>query len=100
MKPTVYVTRNDYARIGLDLLKEEWEIYLKVKSLNKNKSNFYCDRCELTIWDEPSPVPRDEFMRNVAGKDAIFCSLNDRIDKELLDQAGPSLKVVSTISVG
>lgn len=23
MKPKVYVTRNDYARIGLDLLKEE-----------------------------------------------------------------------------
>ncbi|EDS28707.1 glyoxylate reductase/hydroxypyruvate reductase [Culex quinquefasciatus] len=79
MKPTVYVTRNDYARIGLDLLKEE---------------------CELTIWDEPSPVPREEFMKNVAGKDAIFCSLNDRIDKELLDQAGPSLKVIGTISVG
>ncbi|XP_055542003.1 glyoxylate reductase/hydroxypyruvate reductase isoform X1 [Wyeomyia smithii] len=79
MKPKVYITRNDYPRIGLDLLKEE---------------------CDLSIWDEGYPVPRDEFLRNVAGKDAIFCSLNDRIDKELLDQAGPSLKVVSTISVG
>ncbi|XP_055606832.1 glyoxylate reductase/hydroxypyruvate reductase isoform X2 [Uranotaenia lowii] len=79
MKPKVYVTRNDYARIGYDLLKEE---------------------CDLTVWDESSPVPRDEFLKNVAGKDAIFCSLNDRIDKELLDQAGPSLKVVATISVG
>ncbi|XP_058453545.1 glyoxylate reductase/hydroxypyruvate reductase isoform X1 [Malaya genurostris] len=79
MKPRVYVTRNDYARIGIDLLKEE---------------------CDLSIWDEGYPVPRDEFLKNVAGKDAIFCSLNDRIDKEILDQAGPSLKVVATISVG
>ncbi|XP_062554085.1 glyoxylate reductase/hydroxypyruvate reductase [Armigeres subalbatus] len=79
MKPKVYVTRNDYARIGMDLLKEE---------------------CDLSIWDEAYPVPRDEFFKNVAGKDAIFCSLNDRIDKELLDQAGPSLKIVATISVG
>uniref|UniRef100_A0A2M4BRL9 Glyoxylate reductase/hydroxypyruvate reductase n=1 Tax=Anopheles marajoara TaxID=58244 RepID=A0A2M4BRL9_9DIPT len=79
MKPKVYVTRNDYARIGLDLLKEE---------------------CDISLWDEAYPVPRDEFLKNVAGKDAIYCSLNDRIDKELLDQAGPNLKVISTISVG
>ncbi|XP_052864844.1 glyoxylate reductase/hydroxypyruvate reductase [Anopheles cruzii] len=79
MKPKVYVTRNDYARIGLDLIKEE---------------------CDISLWDESYPVPRDEFLKNVAGKDAIYCSLNDRIDKELLDQAGPNLKVISTISVG
>lgn len=30
----------------------------------------------------------------------MFCSLTDKIDKEVLDKAGPQLKVVATISVG
>lgn len=39
-------------------------------------------------------------MKNITGKNALFCSLNDKIDKEVLDIAGPSLKVIATISVG
>lgn len=34
------------------------------------------------------------------GKDGIFCFLTDKINKELLDEAGSKLKVVSTFSVG
>jgi lactate dehydrogenase-like 2-hydroxyacid dehydrogenase len=32
--------------------------------------------------------------------DGLYCLLTERIDDELLDAAGPSLKVVSTLSVG
>ncbi|ODM92128.1 Glyoxylate reductase/hydroxypyruvate reductase, partial [Orchesella cincta] len=32
--------------------------------------------------------------------DALFCLITDKIDKELLDAAGPSLKVIGTMSVG
>lgn len=56
--------------------------------------------CDLKLWDQPSPVPRTEFLKNVVGVNGIFCSLTDKIDKELLDKAGPDLKVVATISVG
>lgn len=45
-------------------------------------------------------MPREEFLKGVVGTNAIFCSLSDTIDKAILDAAGPSLKVVSTISVG
>lgn len=47
-----------------------------------------------------SPVPREELIRNIVGKDALFCTLADKIDAELLDHAGPNLKVVATMSVG
>lgn len=57
-------------------------------------------RCELTSWLDESPVPREELLRNVPGKDALFCTLADKIDAEVLDQAGPNLKVVATMSVG
>lgn len=46
------------------------------------------------------PVSREELLMGVTGKNAIFCSLVDRIDAEVLDRAGPSLKVIGTISVG
>jgi lactate dehydrogenase-like 2-hydroxyacid dehydrogenase len=36
----------------------------------------------------------------VQGIDGLYCLLTERIDDELLDAAGPSLKVVSTLSVG
>jgi lactate dehydrogenase-like 2-hydroxyacid dehydrogenase len=36
----------------------------------------------------------------VKGIDGLYCLLTERIDDELLDAAGPSLKVVSTLSVG
>ena len=45
-------------------------------------------------------MPREELLKQVAGTNAIYCSLTDKIDKELLDAAGPGLKVVGTISVG
>lgn len=54
----------------------------------------------MTTWFDESPVPREELLRNVAGKDGLFCTLTDKIDAEVLDQAGPNLKVVATMSVG
>lgn len=57
-------------------------------------------RCELSTWSQMSPVPREELLRNIVGKDALFCALTDKIDAEVLDHAGPNLKVVATMSVG
>lgn len=52
------------------------------------------------MWEQPSPCPRQELLKHVSGANGIYCSLTDKIDKELLDSAGPGLKVVATISVG
>ncbi|KXJ08689.1 glyoxylate reductase/hydroxypyruvate reductase [Exaiptasia diaphana] len=56
--------------------------------------------CELDYWEKDEPIPRDELLNKVKGKDAIFCLLTEKIDGELLDAAGPQLKVVATMSVG
>lgn len=45
-------------------------------------------------------MPRKELLARVKGVDGIFCMLSDKIDVEVLDAAGPQLKVVSTMSVG
>lgn len=54
----------------------------------------------MSSWSQTYPVPRDELLRNIVGKDALFCALTDKIDAEVLDHAGPNLKVVATMSVG
>lgn len=43
---------------------------------------------------------REGILQEVQGAVAIFCAGGDRITEEILEAAGPSLKVVSTMSVG
>ncbi|XP_067615060.1 glyoxylate reductase/hydroxypyruvate reductase isoform X2 [Eurosta solidaginis] len=70
----VYITRPDVASVGIELLKSD--------------------------WTQALPVPREELLNQVVGKDAIFCALTDKIDAEVIECAGPQLKCIATISVG
>uniref|UniRef100_A0A0P4WAI0 D-isomer specific 2-hydroxyacid dehydrogenase NAD-binding domain-containing protein n=2 Tax=Scylla olivacea TaxID=85551 RepID=A0A0P4WAI0_SCYOL len=78
-KPKVLVTRADIPQKAFTMLEE---------------------KCEVDVWKMPSPIPRDELLKRIPGKDALYCLLTEKIDKEVLDAAGPSLKVISTMSVG
>ena len=53
-----------------------------------------------TIWEGELPPPRDQLLAAVEGCDGILTLLTDRVDDELLDRAGPQLKVVSNFAVG
>jgi lactate dehydrogenase-like 2-hydroxyacid dehydrogenase len=52
------------------------------------------------IWPDELPPPRDELLRRIAGVEGFLSLLTDRVDDELLDAAGPQLKVVSNFAVG
>jgi glyoxylate reductase len=56
--------------------------------------------CDADIWPDELPPARDELLRRVAGCDGILTLLTDRVDDELLDAAGPQLRVVSNYAVG
>ena len=77
-KPRIVVTRR-VPQAGLDLVQQE---------------------ADMRLWDSDEPIPRATLLEWVQGIDGLYCLLTERIDDELLDAAGPSLKVVSTISVG
>ncbi|WP_377639717.1 2-hydroxyacid dehydrogenase [Oryzobacter terrae] len=49
---------------------------------------------------EDSPMPRADLLAAVEGVDALVAMLVDRIDAELLDAAGPQLRVVANVAVG
>jgi glyoxylate reductase len=54
---------------------------------------------EVDAWAGPESISREELLRRVAGADAVVSLLTERIDAELLDAAGPQLKVVDNINV-
>ncbi|KAK7086554.1 hypothetical protein SK128_010527 [Halocaridina rubra] len=78
-KPKILITRDDIPQKALDMLKE---------------------KCDVDIWPKSFPIPRDEMLKRIPGKDAVFCLLTDKMDEEMLNAAGPSLKVIGTMSVG
>ena len=77
-KPKVFVTRAIPDR-GLDVIK-----------------NF----CNADVWTDELPPSRKVLLERVRGVDGILSLLTDRIDGEVLDAAGPQLKVVSNQAVG
>ncbi|XP_053378838.1 glyoxylate reductase/hydroxypyruvate reductase-like [Mercenaria mercenaria] len=77
-KPKVFVTRR-VPQEGIDILGET---------------------CDVDVWNSDDVVPRETFLERVKGVSGLFCTINDEIDTEVLDAAGPSLKVVGTMSVG
>jgi glyoxylate reductase len=55
---------------------------------------------DADVWPDELPPPREELLRRVAGVDGLLALLTDRVDDELLDAAGPQLRVVSNYAVG
>ncbi len=46
------------------------------------------------------PPSREELLKRVRGVDGLLCLLTDRIDGEVMDEAGGQLKVISNHAVG
>ena len=56
--------------------------------------------CDLDLWADGEVMPRRELLARVAGKAGLLPLLTDRVDAELLDAAGPGLRVVANYAVG
>jgi len=54
----------------------------------------------LDVHDSEWPPSRDQLLERAAGSDGLMTMLTDRIDDELLDVAGPQLRVVANFAVG
>jgi glyoxylate reductase len=55
---------------------------------------------DIDYWTGEKRPPRAEVLKRVAGKDALVCLLTEKIDRELLDAAGPNLRIVANVAVG
>ena len=57
-------------------------------------------RCNVTVNRRSRPASKVEIIKNVADKDAILCTVSDRIYDQVMDAAGSNLKVISSYSSG
>jgi glyoxylate reductase len=76
--PTVYVSRRALPSVAAELERS----------------------FDLAVHDSDWPPDRDELLATAAGKDGLLVMTSDRIDGELLDVAGPQLRVVANFGVG
>lgn len=77
-KPKVFVTRLIPEK-GLELIR---------------------DSCDMDLWQADLPPSREELLQHVHGVDGLLCLLTEQIDGEVMDEAGPQLKVISNHAVG
>lgn len=55
---------------------------------------------DVVVWPEDRACERAWLLEHVPGAAGVLVMLSDKVNEELLDKAGPTLKVVSTMSVG
>jgi glyoxylate reductase len=55
---------------------------------------------KVEIYEGGKLIPRRELLRRVKGKNVILSMLTEKIDKEVIDAAGPSLKMIANYAVG
>ncbi len=78
-QPKILITRLIPSR-GLDLIREHFPIF------------------EISSHD--LPPTREQLLEKVRGVDGLLCLLTEKMDAELMDAAGPQLRVISSMSVG
>ena len=77
-KPNVFVTRTIPEK-GFEMVK---------------------DFCEVDLWEGTLPPSQADLLQRVQGVDGLLCLLTDNINAEVMDAAGPGLKVISNFAVG
>jgi glyoxylate reductase len=58
------------------------------------------ERFDAEVWEGEDAIPRERLLAGIAGKVAAITLLTDRVDGELLDAAGPDLRIVANYAVG
>lgn len=58
------------------------------------------DAGEVDLHGGAEAMPRADLLARVKGASALVCLLTDTIDAEVLDAAGPTLRVVANVAVG
>ncbi|KAG8733554.1 hypothetical protein FRC11_005223 [Ceratobasidium sp. 423] len=59
-----------------------------------------CKEIDIVLWEPDRKADREWLLANSVGAVGLVVTLTDKVDAELLDAAGPSLRTVSTMSVG
>ncbi|WP_448532404.1 glyoxylate reductase [Pseudothermotoga sp.] len=62
--------------------------------------NMLRERYDVEVSDYDGVIPREMLLEKVKGADALLSLLTDNIDAEVMDAAGPNLKIIANYAVG
>ena len=62
--------------------------------------NMLRERYDVEVSDYDGVIPREMLLEKVKGVDALLSLLTDKIDAEVMDAAGPNLKIIANYAVG
>lgn len=80
----------------------KYKVYVS-RRIPKPGPKFLTDNgCDLTFWDSDDAIPHADLVAAMKKEkyDAFLCMLTDQVDAEVMDAAGPQLKIIATMSVG
>ena len=80
-------------------MKKRKEVYLTRRILEPAIS-LLAAKYRVSFHDSTRPPTKPKLKEGIRNKNAILCTLSDNIDKEVLEEAGPNLKVISSYSTG
>ena len=78
---------------------KKWNVYATRKILDP-AIPIIAKECSVVLNSKPRPPTRSELLVGVRNRDAILCTLSDKIDRKVIVAAGSSLKVISSYSTG
>jgi glyoxylate reductase len=58
------------------------------------------DEFDVEVYRGSGPILREELLTKAKGRDGLITLVSEKVDDELLDAAGPSLKIVANYAVG
>jgi len=56
--------------------------------------------CDVDVWRVDLPPERETVLSSISGCSALLTMLSDRVDGEMMDAAGPQLRVIANFGVG
>jgi glyoxylate reductase len=79
---------------------KKWSVYVTRRILDPAIPMISKDCSVIVANHRGRPPTRRELLKAVHNKDAILCTLSDKIDAKVMDAAGSNLKVISSYSTG
>jgi len=78
---------------------KKFKVFVTRKILEEGL-NMLRERYDVEVSDYDGIIPREMLLKKVKGADALLSLLTDNIDAEVMDAAGPNLKIIANYAVG
>jgi len=80
-------------------LTERKKVYV-TRELPEEAMELLKSKFEVEVWQEEMPPPKSLLKEKVKEVDGLICLLTEKIDREVIEAAGPQFRGISQVAVG